>query len=178
MVHKILSVSLLCLFFIGQNNLAAQITTEEIAAVKTFEGTSPMPFEAPDMNNTKQFLPDYKGKTVVLYFWDTKSKHCVGQLNALEKINREFAKDKVVVLGVAEDDKKTVTTFLSAKQYNFPIVPNALELGNLAYGGDKMDGPRAFIIDKSGTIQKVLLHMGGETEMYNAVREQIVGIEN
>ncbi len=176
MIHKIFCTVLLFLFFVGTQNLIAQITSEETAAIKTFEGTSPMPFEAPDMNNAKQFLPDYQGKTVVLYFWDTKCKNCVGQLNALEKINREFAKDKVVVLGIAENEKKVVASFLSTKQYNFPIIPNALELGNLAYGGDKMDGSRAFIIDKSGTIQKVLLHMGGEAETYNAVKAEIANV--
>ncbi len=131
------------------------------------EGDKAPDFELKDQNGKLHRLADYRGKTVVVYFYpkdDTPG--CTKEACSIRDNWAELKKRGIVVLGVSGDNEESHAAF--AKKYNLPFplladtdrkVINAFGTwGEKSLYGKIMQGilRTTFIIDGTGTIVKVI----------------------
>lgn len=119
-----------------------------------FEGSKAMQFMAPDVKGQEQFLGNYKGKKVIIWFWSKDDGISLGQLDALNLLQSRY-RDELQVLSFASESKSDVLEFIKVYPVDFPVMYNGSMLGEAAYGGDLGLG-RLFFVDKTGTIIDVL----------------------
>jgi len=123
-------------------------------------------FSAPTDGGGKLKLSDYKGKTVVLYFYpkdDTSG--CTKQACGFTEAMPNFNKVKAAVIGVSRDSVEKHDKFKKKYKLNFPLVSD--EDGKICekygtwvekslYGRKYMGIERAtFLIDAKGVVRQV-----------------------
>jgi len=134
---------------------------------KLKEGDKAPDFTAKDQNGNSISLSDYKGKTVILYFYpkdDTPgctAEACDFRDNYQSLIGKGFQ-----VIGVSTDDEKSHKKFETKYNLPFPLVADPGKEINEAYGvwveknmyGRKYMGTArvTFIINGDGIIQKMI----------------------
>lgn len=122
--------------------------------IASLENTKAAPFLAPDILGKEQFLGDYSGKIVVLWFWSTADGISTSQIDQLNLLQSRY-RDQMQVLSFANETKQELLDFRRSFPIDFPIIPNGKVLGEAAFGGDLGDG-RMFLVDQKGVIQKVI----------------------
>jgi peroxiredoxin Q/BCP len=123
-------------------------------------------FSAPDPSGKVISLSDFKGKTVVLYFYpkdDTPG--CTVEACSFRDSHGAFAKKKTVVLGVSPDNAKSHSKFIEKFGLPFPLLSDPDHTLCEAYGvwveksmyGRKYMGidRSTYLIDKGGVIRRV-----------------------
>lgn len=123
-------------------------------------GVAAYPFDLPDMNGERYRLDDFKGKTVVIDFWFTGCRPCIGMAKAMKPIADHFKNDtNVVFLSInVSETKESWKAGLDAGIYTFP---GALHLST--YGHSSREHPllkyynytgfpKLLLIDKRGNI--------------------------
>ena len=121
--------------------------------VSSFEGKRAEPFMANDVTGVQQFLGDYKGKKVILWFWSIDSDIAKEQMSAMMLLEQRNSDMKLV--SFAQEPKAKVQEYLRQNPVDFTVIPNGELFGQMAYGAD-LGSPRMFIIDQSGVIKAVL----------------------
>lgn len=128
---------------------------------------SPAPdFQLPDENGNIRTLSEFKGKTIVLYFYpkdDTPG--CTVEACEFRDAYLAYEKAGVVILGVSPDSPKSHTKFKEKFQLPFPLLADidhavcqAYQVwGPKKYMGRTYDGVfrTTFLIDPQGIIVKV-----------------------
>jgi thioredoxin-dependent peroxiredoxin len=92
-------------------------------------------FSAPDPSGKVVSLSDFKGKTVVLYFYpkdDTPG--CTVEACSFRDSHGAFAKNKTVVLGVSPDNAKSHSKFIEKFGLPFPLLSDPDHTLCEAYG--------------------------------------------
>lgn len=130
------------------------------------EGTQAPDFSLLDQNEVAHTLAQYRGKTVLLYFYpkdDTPG--CTKEACMIADVYNDFSAKNIVVLGVSKDTPASHKKF--AAKYNLPFTLLSDRGGDVidAYGAwqNKSMFGRSFmgtsrisyLIDKEGKIQKV-----------------------
>ena len=134
---------------------------------KLQEGDKAPNFTANDQNGQQVSLTDFKGKTVVLYFYpkdDTPgctAEACDFRDNYQSLVGKGFE-----VVGVSTDDEKSHKKFESKYSLPFPLIADTEKEIVEAYGvwveknmyGKKYMGTArtTFIIDADGVIKKII----------------------
>ena len=121
-------------------------------------GTTAPDFTTVDDEGNSVSLTDFKGKTVVLYFYpkdDTPG--CTKQAQSFRDSFTEYQNKDVVVLGVSRDDRESHQKF--KEKYNLPFKLLVDSDGSLTKAYDVDGGGYAkrvtYIIDGNGEISKV-----------------------
>ncbi len=128
---------------------------------------SPAPdFSLEDENGTKHSLSDFKGKTVLLYFYpkdDTPG--CTTEACNFRDDYSSYESAGVVILGVSPDTVKAHKKFKEKYQLPFTLLADidhtVCEMygvwGRKKFMGKEYDGVfrTSFLIDKTGMIKKV-----------------------
>ena len=86
-------------------------------------GTNAPGFTVKDTNGNTVSLSDFKGKTVVLYFYpkdDTPG--CTKQACSFRDATAEYKNKDVVVLGVSADDEASHQAFTQKYNLTFPLL--------------------------------------------------------
>jgi len=116
-------------------------------------------FTAKDDAGNTVSLSDFKGKTVVLYFYpkdDTPG--CTKEAQSFRDSYEEYQGKEIVVLGVSMDDEASHKAF--KEKYGLPFTLVADPDGAITKAYDVEGGGYAkrvtYIIDSEGTIDKVL----------------------
>ncbi len=130
------------------------------------EGDKAPAFKGVTFSGEKISLSDFKGKTVVLYFYPKDmTPGCTTQACDFRDHQKELAKKKAAVIGVSKDSVELHEKFRDKYKLNFPLIAD--ESGEIceAYGviqeknmyGKKYMGivRSTFIIDEKGKIQKI-----------------------
>ena len=158
---------------IAQSNpssYASSSNSKNRQAQTQFEGMPPMPFQAFDMKGKTHFLPEYKGKVIIIAFWavgDEVSRH---QIKSLNRLKQEFNSDQVEIISLAEEDKSDLVSFLKKNKVDYPVIPNSKPLGEIGYGGE-FGTSRIFIVDQNGVVKKVIISKSEEElETYKIVQ--------
>ena len=124
-------------------------------------------FTANDQNGKPVSLSDYKGKTVVLYFYpkDDTPTCTVEACDFRDNYQSLLAKDYQVI-GVSADDEKSHKKFIKKYSLPFPLIADTdMEIVNAygVWGEKKLFGREymgiirtTFIIDADGVIQHVI----------------------
>jgi peroxiredoxin Q/BCP len=80
-------------------------------------------FDALDASGKRHKLSDYKGKTVVLYFYPKdNTPGCTIEACDFRDLQPKFKKKKAVVLGVSPDPAKSHQKFTDKFDLNFPLL--------------------------------------------------------
>jgi peroxiredoxin len=96
---------------------------------------------------------DFGGKLLILNFWATWCKPCVDEVPALDALQRRFAGQGLVVLGVSVDtDSTAYRSFLTRYRVSFLTARDAEKKISSDYGTFKF--PESYLIDRSGRIVK------------------------
>ena len=123
-------------------------------------GTDAPAFTTKDTNGNTVSLSDFKGKTVVLYFYpkdDTPG--CTKHACSFRDARPEYQNKDIVVLGVSADDEASHQAFTEKYGLNFPLLADTDQTLIKAY--DVEGGGYAkrvtYVIDGNGKI----IHVDG-----------------
>ncbi len=102
-------------------------------------------------------LSDFKGQVVVLNFWATWCPPCREEIPDLIALQKQYASQGVVVVGVSLDDggPAPVARFARKMEINYPVVMGKRETA-ADYGGIAAL-PTTFIIDRKGNVLDELI---------------------
>jgi peroxiredoxin Q/BCP len=132
---------------------------EDFAAMTLAVGTVAPDFTVKDTNGKTVTLSEFKGKTVVLYFYpkdDTPG--CTKQAQSFRDSYPEYQGKEMVVLGVSRDDEASHKAF--TEKYGLPFQLLADTDGAITKAYDVDGGGYAkrvtYIIDSEGKISQVL----------------------
>jgi peroxiredoxin Q/BCP len=121
-------------------------------------GTDAPAFTVKDTNGNTVSLSDFKGKTVVLYFYpkdDTPG--CTKQACSFRDAKEQYTSKDIVVLGVSADDEASHQAFTQKYNLNFPLLADTN--GELIKAYDVDGGGYAkrvtYVIDGNGKITHV-----------------------
>src|SRR6187397_2072906 len=87
-------------------------------------------FELRNVNGRIVRLSDYRGKVVLINFWATWCPPCRAEMPDLIKLQREYGKEGLQIIGVSypPQKKSRVTVFAKSLKVNYPIVLGTREL--------------------------------------------------
>ncbi len=123
-------------------------------------------FTLPDASGKPVSLSDFRGKTVVLYFYSKDGTGgCTRQAQAFRDAYDGYLKQDIVVIGVSRDTSEAHQKFIEKNSLPFILLSDTKMDVLQAYGvwkeknmyGKKVMGTErtTYIIDPSGKIQKV-----------------------
>ncbi len=99
---------------------------------------------------------NFGGKLLVLNFWATYCVPCVEEIPALDSLQRHFAGQGLVVLGLSLDsDQSAYQRFLAKNRVSFETARETANQINVDYGTLKI--PETYIIDRSGKVLKKIV---------------------
>ncbi|HEY9645180.1 MAG TPA: peroxiredoxin [Chroococcidiopsis sp.] len=121
-------------------------------------GTTAPAFTVKDTNGNTVSLSDYKGKTVVLYFYpkdDTPG--CTKEACSFRDSYSEYQGKDIVVFGVSMDDEASHQAFTDKFSLPFPLLADVEGALTNAYdvSGGGYSKRVTFVIDGDGKISKV-----------------------
>ena len=104
-------------------------------------------------------LSQYKGKTVVAYFWATWCKSCVKEVPQLIGLQNQYKDKNVQFVGIAIDNADKVEKFAKDNAIPYPILVGGDDAMTLAKQmGDLVGGlPFMIVIDKNGNLVEKIL---------------------
>lgn len=107
--------------------------------------------------NKELTLNDFKGKVVLIDFWEKNCGYCIESVPYLIKLKKQLKHKNFELLAInAQDSKEKVARYVKRHQINYPVLLNGKGVAKKYYGA--VGYPRFFIIDKSGKI--VSTHRG------------------
>ncbi|MFD1774846.1 thiol-disulfide oxidoreductase ResA [Paenibacillus rhizophilus] len=123
-------------------------------------------FVLEDMQGNKVQLSDFKGRGVFLNFWGTWCKPCEQEMPYMESQYKRYKNLGVEILAVniAESDI-AIESFVERHGLTFPVLKDKDQAVTEAY--DIIPIPTSFLIDKNGTIQKVITGPMTEKDIAN-----------
>jgi peroxiredoxin len=116
------------------------------------QGIQAPDFELASLDGRKVKLSDYRGKAVLLNFWATWCPPCKIEMPWFVELQKQYAKDGLVVIGVAMDDTEPqkISEFAHEMGLNYPVLLGTDQVsddyGNVQYL------PTTFYIDRDGKI--------------------------
>ena len=134
--------------------------------------------KAPDftlvsLDGSKVKLSDYRGKAVLLNFWATWCPPCKVEMPWFADLQKQYAKDGLVVLGIAMDDSEpaTIAKFTSELGVNYPVLLGTNEVSDNY--GDVQYLPTTFYIGRDGSIVDKMTGLLDRQEIENAVKKAL-----
>jgi|SRR5579883_2795583 len=130
------------------------------------EGDLAPPFALESDGGETVSLKDFKGKTLVLYFYPKdNTPGCTREAQAFSAATKKFAKLGASVVGVSKDSIKSHCSFRDKYSLDFPLLSDpdlSVHKAYGAYGEKVMYGKKVlgtirstFVIDKKGKLAKV-----------------------
>lgn len=124
-------------------------------------------FTLPDQDGNDVSLADFRGRTVVLYFYPkANTSGCTTQACGVREHHADYAEADAVVLGVSPDPVKEVKKFHEAQSLNFTLLADTDHAVCEAYGtwreksmyGRTYWGSTrsTFVIDGDGVVRHVI----------------------
>jgi thiol-disulfide isomerase/thioredoxin len=111
-------------------------------------------FKVTGLNEKTITLSDYKGKVLILDFWDTWCPPCKAEIPHFVELYSKYNSEGLEILGVAfgREGLDALHGFIAEYQINYP---NALANEEIINGfGGISSIPTTFLIDKNGNVFK------------------------
>jgi peroxiredoxin len=132
-------------------------TACESFGVQRFEGQKEaIPFSLKDLNGSQVSLNEYRGKTIILFFWGSYCEACKEDIVLLEKFF-EGTKDKLEILTIVIDGQREKRVKRVVKKYKItlPVLLDIKEKIALEYGVRMI--PTAFLINREGWMKGMIV---------------------
>jgi peroxiredoxin len=110
-------------------------------------------FALSDLEGRQVSLRDFRGKTILLYFWATWCGTCRDEMPRLERIGREFEKRGVVLLGINDEDPAIAAAYLRDNQHTLRSLTDRWQDVFKKYAVHGI--PTVVLIGKDGNIASV-----------------------
>lgn len=131
-------------------------------------------FALSDQNGDKHSLKDYRGQTVLVYFYPrAMTPGCTVQACALRDSSKELKKLDIKVLGISNDAVGKLARFAERDKLNFTLLSDEDHAVSDKYGvwglkkfmGREFMGLKrmSFIIDKNGKLQHIMEKVNTKT---------------
>ena len=131
-------------------------------------------FTLNDKNGNAVSLSDFRGKTVVLYFYPKdNTSGCSKQASAFAALNDEIEALGALIVGVSRDSEASHTKFAEKYSLPFTLLSDPNRTVHEAYGvwqEKKLYGKvsmgvvrTTFIINSEGVVEKIMEKVKGET---------------
>lgn len=92
---------------------------------------------------------DLKGYVVVVEFWATWCGPCKKTIPHLNDLHEKYADKGVVIIGISDEDDKTVRPFLKKMKMDYLVIAGSEAMKTYGVNGI----PHAFIVDTNGIVQ-------------------------
>jgi thiol-disulfide isomerase/thioredoxin len=93
--------------------------------------------------------PDLKGKPAIVEFWATWCPPCRKSIPHLNEISKKYKDKGLVVIGISNEDQKTVETFRKSTPMEYHVALDSKGLGK-KFGVSGI--PHAFVVGKDGKV--------------------------
>ncbi len=104
-----------------------------------------------DINGNSTNFKSLKGKVIFLNFWATWCPPCIGEMPQIQELYDKFKNNEdVVFLLVSNEDLSKIKTFISNKEYSFPVYSSRYKAPEI-FASKSI--PTTFLIDKNGIIK-------------------------
>ncbi|WP_437918073.1 trypsin-like peptidase domain-containing protein [Sphingobacterium sp. LRF_L2] len=162
-------------------------STQDLEALKAKYKGEMIKKQAPDfslknMQGEVVSLSDFKGKVVVLDFWATWCKPCIGSFPGMQAAVEKYSKDKDVVFLFIdcferqENYEAQVRSFIAENKYAFQVLFDHMSENESITKGYNIKGiPNKVVIDKEGFIR--FQSSGSGTDVDRIVNEISTKIE-
>lgn len=119
-------------------------------------------FTLVDLKGRKVSLSSFRGHPVIVDFWATWCPPCRAEIPSLEKLQTQYAKQGLQVIGVSADEldnsdpaalfteKREIQDFARKMHINYPVLFEGNSIADQWGGVDSL--PTTFFINRSGTI--------------------------
>src|SRR5215475_3467032 len=114
-------------------------------------GKKAIDFALNDLDGNKVELQSFRGKVVLLIFWDTRCRPAVTALPEIEELSKDFKAMGVVAPGVDSENAQVAREFIMNKGYSFATLIDEGKEVERKYEASAM--PHFFIIDRKGKIK-------------------------
>ena len=137
------------------------------------QGKAAPDFTLATLDGNKVKLSDFRGKAVLLNFWATWCPPCKVEMPWFEQLQKQYASDGLVVLGVAMDDSEpaTIAKFASDLGVNYPVLLGTDQVSD-DYG-DVQYLPTTFYIARDGTIMDKMTGLLDRRDIEDAVKKTL-----
>jgi thiol-disulfide isomerase/thioredoxin len=99
-----------------------QQQTHPVEADTNGPGTQLPDFSLPDLDNSPWRAEEWRNKILVINFWATWCPPCVREMPLFKRLQKTYAKQDVLFIGIAVDDADEVRKFVREKAIDFPIL--------------------------------------------------------
>ena len=143
-------------------------------------GKKAIDFALNDLDGNKVELQSFRGKVVLLIFWDTRCRPAVTALPEIEELSKDFKDKGLVALGVDSENAQVAREFVKNKGYSFATLIDEGKEVERKYEASAM--PHFFIIDRKGKIKWRLsgyspADRGNRRSLRNAVEMVLKGMD-
>ncbi len=134
--------------------IAALLLAATVARAQETQKTPALTLK--DISGRRISLGDYKGKIVLLNFWATWCPPCRAEMPDLIKMQREYAKQGLQVVGVTYPPETVgrVRRFVRRFGVNYPVALGTKETKALFDAGETL--PLTVVIGRNGDIRDII----------------------
>ena len=133
------------------------------AAAMALVGKAAPDFTLPGLDDKPVKLSSLKGSVVVVDFWATWCGPCVVSMPHLDELNKEQSPNGLKVFAVdQQEEKEAVAAFVRKQGWTLPILLDSGGDVSKLYSAEAI--PETVIIGKDGTVKKVFVGVGADTE--------------
>ncbi|MDR0666355.1 MAG: TlpA family protein disulfide reductase [Campylobacteraceae bacterium] len=112
---------------------------------------------AKDLSGKSVNLDEFKGKVIVVRFWEKGCHHCMTEMPKLQALQDEY-KDDLAVVGINSFNSiEDIKAFQDEYEVTFPLLKDDLEISKKRYGVIVI--PTTFVIDKNGAVREKIFGM-------------------
>jgi len=140
----------------GKENAARQESGEEASGEKTgvMVGKKAPDFELQSLDGETVALGDFKGKTLVLTFWETWCPVCRQENPYINELAEKFESSDIAIVTVdlmQRDTPRIIREYMGSQNFDFPVLLD--REGSVGYEYMIRWIPTTYIIDGEGTIR-------------------------
>ncbi len=141
--------------------------------VGNVQGVPAPDFTLASLDGNKVTLSEFRGKAILLNFWATWCPPCKVEMPWFEDLQKQYASQGLVVLGVAMDDSEpaTIAKFASQLGVNYQVLLGTNKVSD-DYG-DVQYLPTTFYIGRDGAIVDKMTGLLDRKDIEQAVKKAL-----